>query len=259
MRKTSWLFYVLLVVSVITGHAGSRAQTITGTPREQPYSFRRSWNIFSEYSPGSSHIFLGIAREREFLTVGGAFTERFFLKHYAGLSYKAEIRPLMLESDPVINSIDLTTTNSYGTITTRSNFSPAVPVVQTGPSKISDAFTSNGITTTLTFTYDYSRRWTYVFGLSPVGLQANFLPRLRVQPVLTALGGFAVSPRDIPVFDSSAFNFTFSIGAGAEFFQGPYRATRLEYRIQHLSNKYIGTTNPGIDSQMIQASFIWGR
>ncbi len=71
--------------------------------------------------------------------------------------------------------------------------------------------------------------------------------------------GFAVSPRDIPMFDSSAFNFTFSLGAGFDLFRTPTRAMRFEYRVQHLSNAYIGTTNPGIDAQMIHLGYSWGR
>lgn len=259
MQKTSRLSYALLVLSIITGHPSfTQGQTLSDAPVERPYSFRRSWSIFSEYSPSSSHIFLGIAREREFFTIGGAFTQRLFLKHYAGLSYTAEIRPLMLESDPVIKSFGLTVTDSYGTIATHNTLSPAVPVIQTGPSKISFTDTENGTTSTATFTYDYSRRWTYAFGLSPVGFQANFLPRSRIQPVLTGLGGFTVSPRDIPMFDSSAFNFTFSIGGGIEFYRTAHHASRIEYRIQHLSSANIGATNPGIDSQMIRASFSCG-
>jgi hypothetical protein len=232
MLKIFRLVYALLVLPVFVCCARSiRAQTLANNPAEQPYSFHRSWSLFSEYSPGSSHIFLGIAREREFFTVGGAFTQRLFLKRYAGLSYTAEIRPLILESDPVLKSIGLTVTDSYGTISTHYTLSPALPVIQTGPSKISLTDTENGIVATVTFLFDYSRRWTYVFGLSPVGLQANFLPRSRIQPVFTGLGGFAVSPRDIPMFNSSAFNFTFSIGGGVEFL--PYGTPRIAHRISH--------------------------
>jgi hypothetical protein len=71
--------------------------------------------------------------------------------------------------------------------------------------------------------------------------------------------GFSVSARDIPKFDSSAFNFTFSFGAGLDLFRTPTRAMRFEYRVQHLSNAYIGATNPGIDSQMIHVGHSWGR
>jgi opacity protein-like surface antigen len=68
-----------------------------------------------------------------------------------------------------------------------------------------------------------------------------------------------VSFRDLPMFDSSAFNFTFAFGAGLEFFRTESHSVRVEYRVQHLSNAYLGTTNPGADSQVIQTTWNWGR
>jgi Lipid A 3-O-deacylase (PagL) len=32
----------------------------------------------------------------------------------------------------------------------------------------------------------------------------------------------------------------------------------VEYRFQHLSNADIGYNDPGIDSQMIHISYVWG-
>ena len=249
---------LLFLSAALVFPALARAQT-PSLPVEEPYTFHHSWSIFSEYSPNSSHIFLGISEQRKFFNIGGAFTQRLFLKKHVGLFYMAEIKPLMLESDPVLKELITTLTGPDGTVTFDQKFLPAIPVISTGPSVITDSTMRNGNTDSATFELFYSRRWTYAFGLSPVGFRIGFLPRARVQPDLTLLGGFAVSPRDIPVFDSSAFNFTFSLGTGIEFFQRPRHATRVEYRIQHLSNKYIGYTNPGVDSQMIQASFVWGK
>jgi hypothetical protein len=259
MRIFSRLDRLLLFLSAaLVFPALARAQA-PSLPVEQPYAFHHSWSIFSEYSPDSSHIFLGFSQQRKFFNIGGAFTQRLFLKKYVGLSYMAEIKPLMLESDPVLKELTTTLSGPDGTVTLDEKLPHAIPVISTTPSVITDTTTENGNTYTDTFELFYSRRWTYAFGLSPVGFRVSFLPHARIQPDLTLLGGFAVSPRDIPVFDSSAFNFTFSFGTGIEFFQRPHHATRIEYRIQHLSNKDIGFTNPGIDSQMIQASFVWGK
>jgi len=262
MPKLFRLVYVALVLSVLPGAFGSKllhAQSLSEHPAEQPYAFPRTWSLFAEYSPDSSPLILGIAQQRKFFTVGGAFTQRLFLKKYVGLSYMAEIRPLMLESDPVLKELITILSSPDGTTRFDEKFIPALPVINTNLRLVTDSITLNGATYSTTYQLFYSRRWTYVFGLSPIGFKINLLPHERIQPVLTALGGFAVSPRDIPVFDSSAFNFTFSFGGGVEFYRRPGRATRLEYRIQHLSNKYIGATNPGVDSQMVQASFAWGR
>lgn len=236
----------------------ARAQT-SSWPEVQPYTFRHSWSLFNEYSPNSSHIFLGGARKRQFFTMGGAFTQRLFLTSYTSLSYMAEIRPLMVESDPVIVGYRFTLSSPKMYYSELDRLPRRVPVLDPQNLSLVEHGTLDGVPVTITSEVVYGRRWTYAFGLSPIGFKANFFPRWRIQPMFTGLGGFAVSPRDIPMFDSSAFNFTFSIGAGIELFQRPHHATHLEYRIQHLSNAYIGTTNPGIDSQMIQASFTWGR
>lgn len=260
MQKASRFSYVLLVLSIIAGHSSfTRAQALPDAPAERPYSFRRSWSIFSEYSPDSSPIFLGIARERKFFNIGGAFTQRLFVTRTAALFYIAEMRPLMLESDPVVVGFRFTLSGPEIYYTNIDRLPRRTPVLDPRPISLVEHGILDGVPVTITSEVVYDRRWTYAFGFSPLGFQANFLPRSRIQPVLTGLGGFAVSPRDIPMFDSSAFNFTFSIGAGVEFYRTAHHASRLEYRIQHLSSANIGATNSGIDSQMIRASFTWGR
>ncbi len=60
-----------------------------------------------------------------------------------------------------------------------------------------------------TATYIGGTRSTYVSGFSPLGYKLSAFPHRRMQPFVTGLGGFAVSPRDIPVFNSSSFNLHF--------------------------------------------------
>jgi Lipid A 3-O-deacylase (PagL) len=265
MRIFSRLDRVLLLLSAVLAFPSQmRAQSPLPSQLplphlEQPYAFHRSWSLFSEYSPDSSHIFLGIAEQRKFFNIGGGFTQRLLLKRYVGMSYMAEVKPIMLESDPTLKELITTLSDPYGTVQFDDKLLPALPVISVGPSLITRSRTLNGATYIATYELFYSRRWTYAFGLSPIGLRTTLRPYSRIQPDLTLLGGFVVSPRDIPVFDSSAFNFTFSFGAGVELFQRSKHATRLEYRILHMSNKNIGENNPGVDSQMIQASYVWGK
>ena len=235
------------------------AQAVLPGPSGQPGSSPRTWSLFTEYSPGSSHIILGYTNQREFVTLGAAFTQRLFWNHIWALNYRAEIRPLMVESDPVLTGwyYNINQPEFQGSGYFR--LLQEMPVLSTARRVVNDTFTYQGQMYYQDYVNTYGRRWTYVGGLSPAGLEAKFLPHSRIQPVLTLMTGFAVSPRDIPMFDSSAFNFTFSFGAGLDFFRRPTRAMRLEYRLQHLSNAYIGTTNPGIDSQMIQVGYSWGK
>ena len=253
--------FVLATLAVIVPAAFVGAQAVQDVTIK-PGSSQRTWSIFTEYSPGSSHIILGDSSEREFVTLGAGFTQRLLQNHVLRLDYRAEVRPLMVESDPVLTGWFFNNNLPPASPLPQSGYfriPHETPVLSTGMKGSYNTFTYNGQIYYTDLTYTYGRRWTYVGGLSPAGLEAKFLPRSRMQPVLTLMTGFAVSRRDIPVFDSSAFNFTFSFGAGFDFFQRPRRSMRLEYRIQHLSNAYTGPTNPGIDSQVIHVGYAWGR
>jgi Lipid A 3-O-deacylase (PagL) len=219
---------------------------------------RRTWSVFTEYSPNSSHIFLGEAGNRKFVTVGGSFTQRLYRGRNWNLAYLFEIRPLMAESDPVVTGFSATLPGtevpplSY-------HYPHEYPVLSPGPATQTITFIEDGTTYTEVVTTDYGRRWTYVGGMSPIGFQANLRQHARLQPVLMLNGGFAVSPRDIPMFDSSAANFTFAFGAGFEWILASGHAIRVEYRIHHLSNADTGAINPGIDSQTLHVDYVWGR
>ena len=94
--------------------------------------------------------------------------------------------------------------------------------------------------------------------LSPLGYKLSAFPRRRMQPFVTGLGGFAISPRDIPVFNSSSFNYTFELGAGVEIYQTHSRSCQFEYRYHHLANTESGAANPGIDSGVFKVSYSFG-
>jgi hypothetical protein len=231
------------------------------------FSLRNGWSLFSEYSPDSTHIFLGIAQDREFFSLGLAFHHRFLLNRVWQLAWTPEIRPLMVESDPVrtaenYNVCIFTNGNVNQPCTPMSGYSrfvPHQPVLTPTPQTLSESGSIAGQPYYLHYTYHYGRRWTWVPGLSPLGFQGDFFPHSSVQPLLELSGGFAAAARDIPLFDTSAFNFTFSFGAGVRFFSTLTHATELEFRVQHFSNGYLGTDNdPGIDSRVLRMSCVWG-
>ncbi|MFY9938048.1 MAG: acyloxyacyl hydrolase [Silvibacterium sp.] len=264
-RSPRNLLLSLTVFTTIFPVAITHAQAVVQEPTIKPGSSPRTWSIFTEYSPGSSAIILGYTNQREFVTVGAAFTQRLFRNRIWALDYRAEIRPLIAESDPVLTgnyyNVDLPPIAGFPGVKESGyvRLPHERPVLSTARKVENYTFTYNGQTYYQDYTFTYGRRWTYVGGLSPLGLEAKFLPQSKIQPVLTLMTGFAVSPRDIPMFDSSAFNFTFSLGAGFDFFRRPNRSMRFEYRLQHLSNASIGAINPGIDSQMMHVGYSWGR
>lgn len=224
-----------------------------------PYAPAHTWAVFAEYSPSSSHIILGVAREREFAALGVAYTHNMYRGRHWDLSYLFEIRPLMAESDPVIEGISFRyQIPGYPNFEQTFRYPHKIPVLELGPRETDSTIDVNGVIGKEEFLRLYGRRWTYVGAMSPLGLKVNLFPRSRLQPTLTANGGFAASARDIPMFDTSAGNFTFSFGGGVDLFRRVGHPIRLEYRIQHFSNAEVGQ-DPGIDSQMIYVGYVWGQ
>jgi len=95
----------------------------------------------------------------------------------------------------------------------------------------------------------------YGFGLSPLGFKLNFLPQSWIQPFIAASVGVIYSQHDIPVPDSSRFNFTPEAGLGVQFFLAPQRALTFGYKFHHISNSGISDNNPGLNSHVIYAGF----
>jgi len=224
------------------------------------YAPDQSWGVFAEYSPSSSHIILGSAREREFTAIGLAYTHVMLRRQHWDLNYLFEVRPLMWESDPVTTGyrLDLDLPGSGHQSITKYYRRP-IPVLEVHPARqLLYKFSQNGQTYLGYKTTFYSRRWTYVGGMSPIGVKLNLLRQHRLQPTFQLTGGFAASARDVPMFHTSAGNLTFSFGSGLELFKRSGRALRLQYRIQHFSNADVGK-DPGIDSQMIYAGYSWGQ
>ena len=101
-------------------------------------------------------------------------------------------------------------------------------------------------------------RTVYGGGADLVGLQFNFRSLRRFQPFLTATGGFLYFAEQVPVTDSSRYNYTFSGGGGGEYMIGR-RSILIGYRYHHISNKNTGQENPGIDSHILFTGFSFKR
>ncbi len=223
------------------------------------YSHRKAFSGFVEYSNDSSHMLLGYADGRKISALGVGFEKRSFLSNGAAGSWIAEVRPLMSVTDPTMKGflLQFPTQPAYSGVV---DFSTAVPVdrpVTTQPMSV--LLVSQNQVYAGTATYIGGTRTTYMSAFSPLGYKLSLFPHRRMQPFVTGLGGFAVAPRDVPVFNSAAVNFTFEFGGGVEVFQSGTRSTRLEYRYHHLANVGNGAVNPGIDSGVFKVSYAFGR
>lgn len=94
----------------------------------------------------------------------------------------------------------------------------------------------------------------YGAGASPVGFQAN-VGRKSVQPFANGSVGFLYFSQQVPIVDSSQFNYTVTVGFGAQFFRSSGRTFTVGWKYHHLSNDNQATLNPGIDSSVFYAGF----
>ncbi|WP_433966084.1 acyloxyacyl hydrolase [Tunturiibacter gelidiferens] len=213
-------------------------------------------------------MLIGNARNRKLATLGATYNHRITLNHSVDMQYLAEVRPVLLVSDPVTN----TTQNYFGppADTTLSFSTVYISPCPTKPFTLNGTYSSGpyaGSPFTAVFTYTCSRRWTYGQGLSPLGLKVNLFPHHRLQPVFIMAAGYMFSTRPIPIPTAGSFNFTLEFGAGLELYRQRTssgsifgnRSLRTEYRYHHISNAFTATSNPGIDSGLFQVTFAFGR
>lgn len=221
----------------------------------QPYARKNSFGVLMAYSNDSSHMLLGDAENRKLLEFGVSYSRTLLLKRRLHWQFQAEFLPIAENSDPVqVSQQTVTFTNLNPPATFTSTTS--------SPTELA-CHNSSGTDTspiaTIKFVNTCTRRWVMGQALSPFGLQWNFMPRHKLQPIVTGHGGYLYSTQSIPVNGAGSFNFTFDIGAGFELYRSHTRSLRAEYRYHHISNGDTAEANPGIDSGVFQLSYVFGR
>jgi hypothetical protein len=255
MGHSRWLAGVVCLLM------GSVCVAQNSRPGDEQFSRKNGWTIFAEYSNTSSHMLMGGSRQRELVTMGGAYTRRVVRFWGSQLNYQAEIRPIVFESDPVANTtttytvetgnppVSLTLTGSEATIDVCQPSSGTSPIT-TPPGEPAE---------TVTYSTVCGRQWTFGQSFSPLGFKYSLLTRRRVQPFIIGTLGYMYSSRPIPVPEAEAFNFAFDFGAGVEMYQKKRRSISLECRLHHFSNRDTAESNPGVDNLMYKLSYSFGR
>jgi opacity protein-like surface antigen len=244
-------FGLLIFISILTAPAAT-----SQTSPEIPYYGRtNSFGVLVAYSGDSSHILLGEAEQRKLLEIGVSYSRKLIQSRVVNWQYSGELLPVVLEGDPLTSFVNVQTSP---TMVTSSGNLP-YPIVTC--TLVTDySYTFNGITYSGTQTdFCHGRRWTMGEGMSPVGMQWNFLPHRTVQPLFIGHGGYMYSTEAIPIETSGSFNFTFDVGVGLEWYRSPSRSIRAEYRYHHISNHNTAYQNPGIDSGLFQVSYVFGH
>lgn len=251
----------LFVAALLLALPVAAQKSHTMVERQSYYAPLNSWSVTTEYSNSSSHIILGSTRQRKFAGLTLAYQRRISANRWMAWDYSFELRPFLVESDPTFRGRRITTTINGQTDVFDYRSPQQIPIENANvfaDTALSGVLQDGTPFSETIHTY-IGRRWTYAPGITPACFTVHLLPAHRLQPFLDSTGGFVVSPRDIPVFQSSAFNFTFSFGGGIEYFRDHQHSWSLDYRVEHLSNKSIGYQNPGIDSQFIRVGYRYGR
>ena len=225
-------------------------------PSEQIYSRLNTFSGFVEYSNDSTHVILGQAMNRKIGAIGFQYQRRLVHRRSLDFFYQAEVRPAMLESDPVQSD-------------TFHQISPIPVTVSGGPGVAVErcyAFTTpNQTVSYMGVTYVYNdqftcgRRTVVAQGFAPGGIRVNLMPRRRTQLTFSSNAGYIFSSQEVPTPGSGSFNFCFDFGGGIEFYGTHGRSARIEYQVQHFSNKSTADLNPGVDSGFIRLTYAFGR
>lgn len=243
----------LVAMIVLPGFANT---AIAQTQAEHPYYARvNTFGFFGAYSGDSSHMFLGYAQNRELLGIGVVYSRKLMWGRTVNWQYNAELLPVALESDPIAHTVVNQQTPTVETFVSNIRQSGACI-----PASMSFSATlPNGVTYSGTVATTCNRTWTTGEAFSPVGMQWNFRPRHRLQPVVLGHGGYMYSTQPIPIDYAGSFNFTFDLGVGFEWFRSNTRSIRADYRYHHISNHDTADTNPGIDNGVFQVTYSFGR
>ena len=225
------------------------------------FSRKNTWTMFAEYSNTSSHILMGVSRQRKIADFGGAYARRILHSKDSDFSYLAEIRPVLFESDPVeITNYTTTSPGSNGPVSVSGSSATAI-IGLCVPSSGAIIFPpSNGFPgATETYNNTCGRQWTYGQAFSPLGFKYSMRTRHPVQPFIVGTLGYMYASRPIPIANAEAFNFIFNFGAGVEVFRSKRRSVSLECRFNHFSNNSTAPANPGADNVMFKTSYSFGR
>jgi hypothetical protein len=238
-RRASFVLSVCFLATIacvgqqIPQHSYNRLNTFTG---------------FFGYSNDSSHIILGTALNRKIGAVGFQYQRRLIQRRYLDFYYQAEIRPGMLESDPAETATFVVTAPIPQTVTDSS----VNPVGKCVPHD-TPPFTISG------YTYHYhvtcTRRAVVEQGFAPGGIRINLMPRHRLQLTFSSDAGYIFSTQPVPVNTAGSFNFCFDFGGGLEFYRTETQSVRIEYQLQHFSNKDTADQNPGVDSGFVRLAY----
>jgi hypothetical protein len=186
---------------------------------------KNEFGIWGGYSFGNAH-FIGITNDRQLGVLALRYGRTLLDLHTVSMAYVMDIVPVEIMHQP-----------SYVSCTTNTVSFPA-GFCQTG------------------------RETVYGGGINVIGLKFNFIRRKRSQLFAASTAGFVASVRPIPadIPGGTQFNFDFDFQAGVQRFNSSRdRAWTFGYKLQHISNAYRRSLNPGVDLNIVFVGYSFFR
>ena len=252
-----WMAAVCLLGAAV---GAGQAQEKRAAAESSPYSRKHTFTVFAEYAPTSEHILAGASRQRKVASLGFGYSYRVVRFLGTDLSYHAEVRPVMFESDPLkLDSETATITGSSGTQTINQridfvDYAKCVP----GSGVVNESG-SGGATVRLAYTMHCGRQWTFGQTFSPAGFKYSFRTHHALQPYAIGTLGYMYTSRPVPMADAEAFNYLIQVGGGVELYRSGRRSVAAECRLSHFSNWDTANENPGTDQLVYSVAYSFGR
>lgn len=238
--------FLIVAFSVLPLQISCAAVCGQSTANDRTSFGGRSAEAFSlSYAPTSSHILVGLAQSRRTTQAAWGYEHALLSRNLLNISYEGSIVPLFLESDVTVKGASAPNVSGPPTVV----YGDPVRVLSVNE----PLYYINIGTLPNTYLVPVTpiagpRQTTYAFAALPVGVRLNGIARRRIQPTFAVNLGALYATRNIPVDNTSSFNFLGYAGPGLEVFLSRKRSIRVEYVYEHLSNANLGNTNPGVDS-----------
>jgi opacity protein-like surface antigen len=209
---------ILSALLLVLLTAGVSAQDATTDDYE---TGKNEFTVWGGFSPDSSTVFKGTGRTKDarFGIVAFRYSRRFNNSDAVNLKYTADFVPAAFLNYP-----------DFEIPQVQIAVFPPPPPIAVRPTR-------------------------YAFGVAPLGLQANFRPRKKVQPFLGASGGLLYFNKQTPNYVGTRFAFTADVGGGVEFKLKNKRSFTVGYKYYHISNGDRGIENPGFDNNVFYVGY----
>lgn len=251
-----------MVAACLLGAAAGagQAQEKQAGAESSPYSRKHTFTVFAEYAPTSEHILAGASRQRKIASLGFGYSFRVVRFLGTDLSYHAEVRPVMFESDPLARSSEteaVTTSSGTQTFNLGGNYVGYGKCVS--GSGVVNATGIGGTTYQIAYNTQCGRQWTFGQAFAPVGFKYSFRTHHELQPYAIGSLGYMYTSRPVPMAQAEAFNYLIQAGAGVELYRKGRHSVAAECRLSHFSNWDTANVNPGTDQVVYSVAYSFGR